>query len=83
MDLPDRGLIAAYGRDVVASRPKVLPREVLPPPEVGARDVDGALPLDESQQLCLKASATVTYTPGLREVKNPLPRRRKPGINSP
>ena len=43
MDLPDRGLIAAHGRDVVSAGPKALAREVLPPPEVGPGDVNGTL----------------------------------------
>ena len=51
MDLPDRGLISADRRHVVPAGPKVLAREVLPPPEVGPRNVDGTLPLDESEDL--------------------------------
>ena len=45
MDLPDRGLIAAHGRDVVSAGPKALAREVLAPSEVSARDVNGTLAL--------------------------------------
>ena len=49
--LPNGGLVSSYGGYVVASRPKVLAREVLPPPEVAARNVNGALPLDEPDDL--------------------------------
>ena len=49
--LPNGGLVSAHGGDVVASRPKVLTREVLPPPEVGPGNVDGALPLDVPEDL--------------------------------
>jgi hypothetical protein len=49
--LPDRGLITAYGGHIVSAGPKVLAREVLPSPQGGPRNGDGALPLDEPEDL--------------------------------